>query len=198
MPVRFRFSHRPYSRLDSRVRSWEGCVLDRYLHFDLSAWRCKRMLLSLACAFIFGLISGVLISMSASGALDSTMRAAPFSCVSISGLLSAILLPFLLSAFAVYLSCPWLLLPIAFCKAFLITFLGLGVLDAFGSAGWLIRFLLMFGDVITLPLLWWYLYQVILRPASRVRCTLVAAVFSLAVGGLDHYVISPFLANLIS
>lgn len=172
--------------------------MDRFFNFDLSAWRCKKPIFILACAWFLGLFSGVLFSMSASDSLGSTMRAAAGGCVSISGLLSAILLPLLFSAFAVYIFKPTLLIPIAFLKAFVFAFLGVGILGAYGSAGWLIRLLLMFSDILMLPLLWWYWLRAFSGPKRRVFDTSVAAVYALLVGSIDYCVISPFLANLIS
>lgn len=171
--------------------------MDRFLNFNLSAWRCKKSMIQLACAYLFGLISGVLISMSASDALCSAMRAAVYGRVSIPGLLSAILLPFLFSALAVYISSSWLLIPIAFGKAFLFAFLGTGILGAFGSAGWLVRLLLMFSDIASMPLLWWYWRKSLCGSGHFTRNAVVAAGFVLLIGSVDYCVISPFLANLI-
>lgn len=169
----------------------------RFFHFDLSAWRCKKWIFLLACAWFLGLVSGVLFSMSASGVIGSAMRAALRSRVSIIGLLSAMLLPLLLSAFAVYIGAPAFLLPIVFVKAFLIAWMGAGILSAFGSAGWLIRILLMFGDSLSLPFLWWYWQKATAELHSWRHCILVA-VCMLSIGCLDYYVVSPFLVNLIS
>ena len=166
--------------------------------FDLSAWRCKKMLFPLACAWFIGLISGVLFSMSASGAFVSTLRTAPSSCVSFFGLLSAILLPLLSSAAAVYFSTPVLLFPTVFMKAFLVAWLGLGILAAFGSAGWLIRMLLMFSEILSLPLLWWYWQRILSGQRDRGLCTLIALLFALGIGCADYYLIAPFLVDLLS
>ena len=152
----------------------------------------------LACAWFLGLISGVLISLSASDILFPTMRAAISSCVSISGLLSAILLPLLFSAFAVYVSNYRLLIPIAFMKAFLFSFLGTGILASFGSAGWLIRALLMFSDIAILPLMWWYWLSALSGSENMAARSAAAFLSAILIGSLDYCVISPFLANLIS
>lgn len=172
--------------------------MDRFLNFNLSAWRCKKQIFLLACAYLIGLISGVLFSMSASGALYSTMRTAVSGRVSVFGLLSAILLPLLFSALAVYISKAWLLIPIAFCKAFLFAFLGIGIMASYGSAGWLIRILLMFSDILTMPLLWWYWLKALSGAHTRVWHAAAAAAPALLIGSIDYCVISPFLANLIS
>lgn len=172
--------------------------MDRFLHLHLPTRLRKGSVSFLAFGWILGLVSGFLFSLYAGDSLSTTMRAAASGCVSIPGLLSAIFLPLLFSAFAVYISQPWLLIPIAFGKAFLFSYLGVGVMAAFGSAGWLIRWLLMFSDSCSLPLLWWYW----LRAVSGQRCFAVrntAAAFAVAliIGSVDYCMVSPVLANLI-
>lgn len=126
------------------------------------------------------------------------MRAAANGRVSITGLLSAFLLPLLFSAFAVYISQPWLLVPVAFGKAFSFSYLAFGVTLAFGSAGWLVRSLLMFSDCLTLPLLWWF-WLCCIRASDRdaLRSFLVTCTAALMIGCLDYGAVSPLLRNLI-
>ena len=172
--------------------------MHRYSSSDLSAWRCKKRLFAVACAWFTGLVFGALVSMSASGMTVSAIRTASLSPVSVFGLLSAILLPLLSSAFAVYFSAPNLLFPLAFLKAFLVAWLGWGVLVSFGSAGWLIRMLLMFSEILSLPLLWWYWQRILSGNPGRGFCTLICTGFALGIGLLDYFVVSPFLVNLLS
>lgn len=153
----------------------------------------------LASSWFLGLVLGIVFSIAAGDPLVSLMRTAVNSRVSISGLLTAILLPFLLSAFAVLIHESWLLIPIAFFKAFLFSFLGFGVMAAYGSAGWLVRLLLMFSDCCSLPVLFWYWAAHI---GGQRNAALPAAVLPLliavGIGSFDYYIISPFLAMLIS
>ena len=178
--------------------SWRFGCLDRFLHINLSAWRRRRAVVLLVCAWFLGLVTGLLLSLSASDILFPTMRAAVASCVSISGLLSTILLPLLFSAFAVYSSNFWLLIPIAFSKAFLFTFLGTGILAAFGSAGWLIHILLIFSGTAMPPVLWWYWLSALSGTPTTPFHSIAALPAACLIGSLDYCVISPFLANLIS
>lgn len=173
--------------------------MDRFLKFNLPAMRCKGRKAILALAWFLGLISGILFSVMASDSVFPTMRAAATGCVSISGLLSAILLPLLFSAFAVYISQPLLLIPIAFGKAFVFSFVGMSVMAAYGSAGWLVRFLLMFSDCMMLPFLWWYWLRYLSGSRASAFCS-TALLVSLAViiGSFDYRVISPFLADILS
>ena len=173
--------------------------MSRILCHNLPEWWRKGASVFLAFFWFFGLVAGVLTALSASDLLSASMRTAVFSRVSILGLASAVFLPFLFSAFAVYIQCPFLLLPIAFAKAFLFSYLGLGVIEAFGSAGWLIRVLLMFSDIVLLPVLFWFWIRYI-SGDSRYgsRATAVCISVAALVGSIDYCVISPFMANLIT
>lgn len=160
-------------------------------------WRrgCRALL---ALAFCIGLILGIFSAGIAGETFFSMMRGAAYSTVSIPGLLSMILLPFLFTAFAVYFSHPWLLLLIGFGKAFSFGLCSCGVMWAFGSAGWLIRMLLIFSDGMILPVLMWlWLRHISGRKPSFSRDLAVCAAFALFIGGFDYCVVSPFLVTLL-
>ena len=125
------------------------------------------------------------------------MRTAVSSRVSIIGLLSSVVLPFLFSAFAVYLRQPMLLIPIAFLKAFLFSFLGYSVSAAWSHAGWLITGLLMFGSFASIPMLYWYWQRYIGGRGfeNGVFCLVLGSL--ILIGILNYYLIVPFLANII-
>lgn len=173
--------------------------MDISLLTHLPAPGCKESTFHLACAWILGLISGVFFSLYAGGALLSSMRAAVLSRVSIVPLLSAMTLPLLFSAFAVYISQPRLLIPIAFCKAFLFSYLSLALFAAFGSAGWLIHLLFMFGDILMLPVLWsFWLRSLSGGRSSALRCTVPVLIIAVIIGCTEYRFISPFLAKVLS
>lgn len=85
--------------------------------------------------------------------LVSLMRACCDAGVSIVGLLFVPILPFLISAYAVYFSLPWLLCVIAFIKSFLFACCSYLVMSAFDAAGWLLWPMLQFTDLMTFPLI---------------------------------------------
>ena len=125
------------------------------------------------------------------------MRRAVSCPVSIVGLV-VVLLPFLFSAFAVYLSKTWLFLPFCFLKAFQFAYVAGSVSMAFGSAGWLIRLLLLFSDGCTIPVLLWIWLRWIGRGGRKAlqqiaACTILGAM----VWAVDYFVVSPFLGMLI-
>lgn len=153
----------------------------------------------LGYSWILGLIFGGLAAVFVSNDVSSLMHAASVSRVSIVGLLSVYLFPLLFSALAVYMNLPYLLLPICFLKAVSFSYLAMGVSIAFGSAGWLVRLLLMFSDLASFPILWWFWsrsrsgsHGSLLRFFTAALC--LAAVF----GSIDYCLVAPFLANLLS
>lgn len=169
----------------------------RFLHHDFPAWWRRGAAALLALSFVLGLVLGALLFLSAENDSTSLMRMAKNGPVSIVGLLSVSFLPFLISAFAVYVSQPWLLPVIALCKGASFSLVSLGVTAAYGSAGWLMRLLLMFSDLCALPLLLFFWLRYISgerRFTAWSACRYLAAL--LTVGSIDYCLISPFLAGL--
>ncbi len=170
----------------------------RFFFYDSPQRRRKVCRFLLACMWLSGLLCGTLVYLSAEDSLISQMRSCVYAPVSIIGLLCGILLPFLFSAFAVYFSMPVLLFPICFGKAFLFSYISAGILFAFGSAGWLIRYLVLFGDCVSTPVLYWFWLRNL--PGSHTRHTgesvFIVSLLILA-GSIQYSVISPFLARLI-
>ena len=157
----------------------------------------KRNIVYLAFIWIFGLIFGVNLSFAAGPDFLSLMRGASGCSVSIVGLAFSVFLPFLLSAFAVYWNRPRFLYIISFVKAWSFTFAAYGICQAFGSAGWLVRFLVQFSDICLLCPLCWFLLRHIHSGSQLWRrdlefCTLAAA----AVCSIDYCVVSPFVVAL--
>lgn len=124
-----------------------------------------------------------------------------YQAVSISpsffSIISILLLPIALSMAAVFAGHRWLLFPLAFLKALTFAYVGWSVLSTFGSAGWLIRLLLMFSDCASVPLLLWYWSKALDSEFDALIPTTVSALLTvLGIGIVDYGVISPFLANL--
>lgn len=167
-------------------------------HPDLQVWRRKGSRFFLAFFWLTGILSGAWISVSAGAPLLSLMRSALNGSVSVVGLLLVTTLPFLLSALAVFLSGPGWLFPLSFGYGFVYAYVSLAVLRSFGSAGWLIRFLLCFSVSAVTPILYFFW----LRHVAGDGNNTVSEVFfflSLAVliGSIDYSLVSPFLAGLI-
>lgn len=151
----------------------------------------------LAFCWIAGLVCGCILSLQTEVIHFSLMREVASCSVSIVGLF-AVLLPFLISAIAVYFSQVWLIFPISFLKAFSFAYVAASVSQAFGSSGWLIRLLLLFTDICTAPILF-LLWLGCLNGFLNIRSAkwLFFAVICIAICGFDYFVISPFLYRLI-
>lgn len=153
----------------------------------------------LAFFWIAGLLLGICLYFAAGSFYSSVMPGALQGTVSIVSLLCISILPFLFSAFAVFASKPFLLLLICFWKAFQFSFVSLGVLCSFSGSGWLIRWFLMFSDMISLPLLYWFWVRHICakRFLSGTEAFVIVSLFIL-IGSIDYCYISPFFTNLIN
>lgn len=175
-----------------------GDPMVRHSFFRFPFSKCRAAALALAFFFFLGQSLGILFSGSAGGLFHSSMSAVVSSRVSVFGLLSSVMLPLLISAFAVYIRQPLLLIPTAFWKAFLFSYLGCGLYRAWGNAGWLVSGLVMFGSVCSMPVLCWYwLRHIGGRPFDPRAFGLSLAGLAI-VGILDYCLILPFLAEIIT
>lgn len=155
--------------------------------------------LFLAFSWVLGLGFGGLVFRSGGETAVSLMRLALYEQVSIVSLFFSALLPFLFSAFAVYLHCPWLLMVICFFRAFLYSYFLCSLFAAFGSAGWLLRWLLLFTDSCTAALLYGYAQGHI--TGNSEFSTGRFGFFTVCVGfltGVDYKIILPMLGQLLS
>lgn len=154
---------------------------------------CK--LLSGVC-WICGLLVGMYAAAGAGDLLLLTMRGNCLA-VSISGLLIT-LLPFLLTAIAVFLPHPGFLIPVILWKAFTYGFCAYGLAIVYHGAAWLVRILLMFSQTATVPLLMWLWLRKcnsseLFRSGELAACGAAVVV----VGILDYCLISPLAVTLI-
>lgn len=170
----------------------------RFLLRDCSGFWRKGNTVFLALFYFLGLLSGAVFCISSGHIISSLMRSVPGGTVSIVGLLCVTALPFLLSAFAVFVSEPRLVFLICFGKSFLFCVISLGLVAAYGSAGWLIRWLLMFSDSLGMPVLYLYWLRILSSWDKPPLCeTFVFGSLFLLIGSIDYCLISPFWSGLI-
>lgn len=173
-------------------------MIKRRYFYDLTVWwrsSCRYVLIG---CWLLGMLFGLYAAFSASDFLVPMMRGVVAHPVSFVGLLSATLLPLLFSAFAVSLSEPWLLLLISTVKAFSFSFCACGICLAFGQSSWLVRFLFLFSDHCTLPVLMFYWLRHIdgaKNQSIRESCVFLCIV--ILIGCIDYWLIAPFLVSLI-
>jgi hypothetical protein len=151
----------------------------------------------LAFCWCAGLLLGCFCARQTSDIHFPLMHRAAESSVSIVGLV-AVLLPFLLSAFAVLSSLKWVILPLCFAKAFSFSFTASLISSAFASAGWLLRMMLLFTDSITLPVLLLFWFRSFDDSDFRLsRTVFLCLTFLIFVMGIDYCMVAPFLASIL-
>ncbi len=161
--------------------------------FELRERRWIQFLLT----WTAGLCCGGILACQASEPYFLLMRRAANGPVSIIGLLAAVGLPFLAVLFCVYISRPKLIYWICFIKACSFTTTGFGTMAAFGSAGWLVRFLLQFTDTLSLPALCWFALRHLDGDKEGLWADAAVCCISLiCLGWIDLSYVSPFLAAL--
>lgn len=167
--------------------------------YTLSAVFRNRKVSTIILAFCWcaGLFTGCFFANHAGDVHFTMMRRAVSCPVSIAGLV-VMLLPFLFSAFAVYLSKTWLFLPFCFFEGFQFAYLAGLVSASFGEAAWLIRLLLFFTEGWVIPVLLWLWFRWIGEGGRQaIRQIALCAVFCAVVWSIDYFVVSPFLGMLI-
>ena len=153
----------------------------------------------LLCAtWVFGMLLGAWSAVSADSAIISMVRNCIGSHVTIPGMLCVAFLPFLISAYAISLSEPWILLIFSTCKAYSFSLCLCATGLAFGQSSWLVRLLFLFSDLCLIPVLYLYWLRHIsgTNPTRRWElpaCLCIAAVIS----GIDYYFIAPFLMSIM-
>lgn len=165
---------------------------------DLSSCLRKSSRWILAFCWTSGLVFGIFFFLAAGDSIILLMRRIPLGTVSIVSLLGITTFPFLLSFFVVSISKPIMILPISFLKAFTFSFVSLGILHGFGLYGWLLRYLLLFTDCASVPLLY-LLWQRNLADGNLFLGWKNSLYFLSAclIGSLDYCIISPYLVCLI-
>lgn len=158
--------------------------LDNRVVLLLLAWTC-------------GFLSGLHIAAATFDTYASLMRAAADSRVSIVGLFAALTFPLILSTISVQLSAPLLFLPLSFAKAFGFAYCAYSAMYAFGDAGWLITFFLLFSDFgLSMILLWLWIRNISSTGHSFRKDALLCACIAILLGSIDCLYISPFLRAL--
>lgn len=159
----------------------------------------KTELLFLAFSSCAGAVLGVAIAYNMEPYFFSMMRMAASGHVSIVGLLLVIIFPFLISAIAVYLSKPYLFLPLSFFKCCVYSLVLCGICIEFSSAGWLVCMFLLFSDTFTILALhfFWIRYLHGFRKFAF-KELLITLSASLCFCFLDYIWVSPFLFTLMN
>ena len=151
----------------------------------------------LATIWFSGFAVGIFICSKALPLLLSLMRGMSFDSVSIVGLILSAGIPILISAVAVIISRPWLLLTVCFFKAMFYLVFSVSVIVHFAEAGWLVQRLLMANEICGLPILYAF-WRGCFRLGKLPSATQCFGMVSLEVLVLTfvYQVVTPFFTGL--
>lgn len=149
-------------------------------------------------AWTAGLFLGVFLANYAHENYFLLMRMAAKSRVSIVGLLTSAMLPFLFVFYFAHIRNFWPITVICLMKGILFSFGAVAVASAFGSAGWLVRLLLQFTDICLIPIFSWLVLRSCVKDAGRLqKDAVICSAMVALICSLDYCVVSPYLAMLI-
>lgn len=190
------FTQVVFSRL-WRGGSWTLAVI-RYV--TLQCRSRKRSCLFLAFFWVSGLFLGMAAFSFGADTLAGLMRRCFFCNLPYEVQVGVVITSAFLSALVAFYSDDGMLLLLCFGKAFLFGFVSLGVLYSFGSAGWLISFLLLFCNYTEIPFLYLFWTCSLQHPGTKCHFIIRSILLSIACIGLlliNYSIISPILACLI-
>ena len=158
-----------------------------------------RNFLSFCIAYLLGLIAGALYITHYPFVALMRLLVYPQMSIMIGVAVSA--LPFVILYILCRCSAFWLIFHVAFFKAFIFMYCYGSVTLAFADAGWLVRYLLLFSDCLSVPILLWYAAGKLLgRKGSRDpdQRLLICIICILAIRCIDSYVVSPFALKVLT
>ena len=166
-----------------------------YLNDKISVTRNYKSFLNRFLIILFwliGLLSSLYFTLETTAFSSALMRSVTEDRLSIIGLFLMLTFPFLISAVLLRFTRPLWILPVVFFKAFIYSCCLYGLTFAYGDAGWLVRWLLLFSDSCVVVLLLWFW----LRNASGDLVTyksdlLLCCFLSVLIIGVDYYIVSP-------
>ena len=157
--------------------------------------RISPLLLSLS--WLFGMTLGCISCQKCQEQSVAMIHQNVSAIPSMVGAGSVVFLPVLLSAFAVSICEPCLLLVISTFKAFSFSFCAWGVCLAFGQSSWLVLFLFLFSDICLIPALYFYWLRHIRQGSSSGWSNGLLLVYALLIFIADYWVVGPFLRIIL-
>ncbi len=169
--------------------------MNRSAFFDLLSRHRKVAFFVLF--WCFGLFIGALSAVFTDPFFHSGMRGAAVCRISIPGSFIAAVFPFLVAAYAAQAARPNWIYPIAFAKAFALSYIGLLIHISFGSAGWLVRCFLQFSGIVAAPVFCWFgIRQLTAKQGGAMRDLVVSCILMAAIVAVDYFLVSPLLLHL--
>ena len=167
----------------------------KFLHLQFANRLRKYAVFILAYSWIIGLLLGITVAKNVTISFPALTAASQNH--SFTSALIVIVFPYIVSVLLMYMGLAQFIPAVAFLKSFNFAYVSWILMRDFGSASWLIQFLMMFSDCVSLPLLWWLWCRSLksghTSPISS-SVPIVTAVIIIAI--LEHRFISPILSLL--
>lgn len=161
------------------------------MHF-LSQWgRFSKC--AMAPCWLIGLLLGFCAAECAAFSLVQIVPYYAFGRVSLVQLLAACVLPFVVTYISAYLNAYWLACILSLWKAFSFGYCAVGIGLAYGSAGWLMRSLLLFSDGMILPALLFYWLYFARKGKAVGKMAVILAIYAAGIAVFDYCFITPLL-----
>ena len=164
----------------------------RSLMFDPAAAASFK----LAVVWLIGLAFGAYVGFEAAPALCARFRIVLTKEITVFGTLLVMMIPLLASVSVVQLFSSNAILVVVFLKAAAFSLVGVACAFSWGSAGWLVSRLLLFSDILCIPVYLWIWHRILFGCFNKtevIASVLVISVICLA----DCYFISPFLCSVV-
>ena len=162
-------------------------------HYAFHAERRKGSTIFLAFSCVIGFLVGFFIFRKTEPLPFLLMRSTLNFAVSIVGSLFCILLPFLISAFAVTFGIPWLIYLLCFWEAFLYFYVSLVFIVGYQPFGFTVRCFLLFGNLISFPCLYFYWINYLSKNQHSISWEkIIFLLVGILIGLVDYYLAASF------
>ncbi len=147
----------------------------------------------------FGLLSGLYVVSESNDSARSVFLLFLSSRSTLVGLILTQMFPLVFSCFIFWLSKPNLIHLVIFIKAFLFAYCAFGIVLAYGTAGWMIRWIILFSSSCsTLPLLWFWCRNFTKKGESYCQDLLVCAFSLILICVFDYLAVLPLAKRLVN
>lgn len=169
------------------------------LKFNQKNSNLNQSIICLSCCWVLGLVIGVIVSLNTNVSYDALVKLLFSSKLSAINVLLTIVFPYLLTLLS-YKLLRWKgICVLATCKAFLYCWTATTIVNCFGSAGWLLRCVLIFSNSVSVVfLIWFWIRNCSQAYTSKYLDLLLCLFLSLVVAFIDYSIISPFGVHLLS
>ena len=185
--------------LCSFIINWDHFPASRKEELMNCHKKSSLYVLLISVYWCLGLIIGAFVVSQITLNTFSLMRSCFYGRSSIVVHLLILNIPLFLSVITVASAKPLLMVPVLFIKAFLLSVCWFVFYSAYGNAGWLTPFTVLFPDIITSIVLIFFIFRNIPhRKASFLTDFLINLVIVIIIGFIDHAVISPLWLDIIN